>query len=619
MTILDEPSGLHFEMLGPISEDQYGPALGADPYDGGTRFALWTSKARDCAVRLFDAERAPRTLPLVSQGSGVFALEVLGVGHGARYAFVLDGEEVRDPYAKFLPDGVDAPAMVWRSTYDWKHVARYRPLRQQVLYELHVGAFTPGGTYRAAVAQLPYLAELGVTAIELMPIGAFAGARGWGYDVVAHYAPFAPYGDPDELRAFIDAAHGVDLAVLLDVVYNHFGPSGNVLSRYGSEYFSPTHKTAWGDAPNFAHPAMRRYAVRNARYWLEEFRLDGLRFDAVHAIVDPSERHVLAEIADDVDRLVPKRLLIAEDDRNDPQIVRAVGFDGVWADDFHHQVRVALAGERDGYYAAYHGTARDLADTIENGWFYRGATYPLTGRARGKDASDLPAEVFIYCIQNHDQIGNRAFGDRLTQGVSSDAVGAATMLLLFLPMTPLLFMGQEWGASTPFLFFTDHAEELGRRVTEGRRREFACFSAFSEAVTRLEIPDPQDVRTFDCSCLRWEERSSPEHAQILRIHRDMLKFRATDPVLRDASRDNLRAYAKDDLLVVERWLGLDVRTLFVNLGSRPASIGVSGLCTEPRLLLATDGNVHWRRPLESRSARLVCYRRAAKPAGRALV
>jgi len=593
--------------------DGYGPALGAEVHGGGTRFALWTNRASECAVRVAtDAAQSARTAALHPQGEGVFAAELAGVGHGARYAFVLDGVEVGDPYARFLPDGVGAPAMVWRSSYAWKHAPVFRPLREHVLYELHVGTFTGEGTYAGAAARLPDLAELGITAVELMPIGAFPGSRGWGYDGVAHYAPFAPYGDPDQLRAFIDRAHGLGLAVFLDVVYNHFGPAGNVLRVYSLDYFAAGGATPWGDALNVAHPAMRRYIVRNVRCWLDEFRFDGLRLDAVHAIADDSSPHILTEIAGEATKLSPRRLLIAEDDRNDPRFIRTHELDAAWADDFHHQLHVALTGERDGYYAAYGGSAADLAQTIERGWFYTGAPYPPTGRPRGREAPDLPAEAFVYCIQNHDQVGNRAFGDRLSEGVSAQDFAAATMLLLFLPMTPLLFMGQEWGASAPFLYFTDHEGDLAHRIAEGRRVEFARFAAFAAESARSSIPDPQDAATFARSRLDWAERDRGRHAEIFAVCRRMLELRASDPVLRRAGRDHLRAFADDGMLVVQRWIGDDARALFLNLGGRPAAPRLDGAVGRPSPRLASGRRAEWGAAMEPHAALLVSYERSSR-------
>ena len=281
--------------------------------------------------------------------------------------------ELPDPYARFLPFGVHGPAEVVRPSHDWHYGSGvHRPLAQHVIYELHVGTFTPEGTFRAAIGHLAELAHLGVTAIELMPVAAFDGTRGWGYDGVAPYAPHATYGTPDDLRRLVDEAHGLGLAVLLDVVYNHYGPSGNYLAAYDPAYFHPTLENAWGAAPDFTHPVLRRHVLDLARHWLEDYRFDGLRLDATHAVLDDSHPHVLAELAAEVGTLRPRKLLIAEDERNDPALVREVGLDAVWADDFHHQVQVTLTGERDGYYAAYTPGTADLARAIERGWLYEG-------------------------------------------------------------------------------------------------------------------------------------------------------------------------------------------------------------------------------------------------------
>lgn len=581
-------------------DDAHGPALGATLSPDGARFALWSSRARDAAVRLYAPDESPATLALERQGEGFFSLFVPGKGHGTRYSFVLDDQELRDPFARWLPDGVEAPATIWEPRFRFRHPLRARPLREHVLYELHVGTFSREGTYAAAARRLPGLRELGVTTLELMPIHAFPGARGWGYDGVAHFAPFAPYGDPDELRAFVDAAHGLGLSVILDVVYNHFGPSGNVLPTYAPEYFTVARSTPWGAAPSFEHPAMRRYVLENALYWLESFRFDGLRFDAVHAMKDDSPRHILRELAERVAKLSPRRLLVAEDERNDPRILLEHGFDAVWADDFHHQAHVAATGERDGYYAAYGGSAAELAETIERGWYYRGQIFPPTGKPRGKPSGGLEAAQLVYCLENHDQVGNRAFGDRPSERVGTEALRAWAMLLLFLPATPLLFMGQEWGTRTPFCYFTDHEPELGRAVTEGRQREHAAFVALAR-----EVPDPQAVETFLRSKLDFAERERPGHAEVLETHRAMLALRASDPVLSRGTRAELRAYARGGLLVVERWHGSEARRLELNLSGEP-------LATESgarRLVLTSDARVALDGPLPPRSALLSAHDR----------
>jgi maltooligosyltrehalose trehalohydrolase len=558
--------------------------LGAQVTRAGTSFRVYATGVRRVQVRIVDAQQ--RTLSehdlVAAKGDGATPpgdREVLvpDVGAGTLYQFVLDGKVVPDPFARELPFGVHGPARVVESRHSWQHGAGVaRPLREHVIYEVHVGTFTPEGTYRAAAAHLPELVTLGVTAVELMPLAAFPGTAGWGYDGVALFAPHAPYGTPDELRAFIDQAHDLGLSVFLDVVYNHFGPAGNYLSAYSSDYFSSETKNAWGEAPDFSRPPMRRLLIDNALYWLREFRFDGLRLDATHAIIDRSPRHILRELADEVATLRPKKLLIAEDERNEPELVAGYGLDGVWADDFHHAVRVTLTGEQEGYYGAYAPGVATIAETIKKGWLFTGQTYTPTGSRRGKPCHGLRAESLIYCIQNHDQIGNRAFGDRLTESVSPEAYAVAATVLLFLPMTPLLFMGQEWGASTRFQYFTDHDPELGQLVSRGRREEFRGFSMFASPELSAQIPDPQAKETFQRSHLDWDERARAPHAQMLQLHRDLLALRAHDPVLAHADRDALEARAVGDVLLVRRWTPHGARLLLANFGTRPVALNDLG-------------------------------------------
>jgi maltooligosyltrehalose trehalohydrolase len=541
----------------------------------GAEFALYSTTAHRCQVRTFERGRAAaRTHEMARAGDGFFVARVPGIGRGALYRFVLDGRELPDPYARFLPEGVHGPGMVVESAYSWKHgPGMARPLRELSIYEIHIGTFTPAGTYQGASERLAYLADLGVTAIELMPLAAFAGSRGWGYDGVAPFAPFAPYGTPDELRALVDEAHGLGLAVLLDVVYNHFGPSGNYLSAYSPQYFTRETTNAWGDSIDYAHPVVRQLVLESARYWLTEFRFDGLRLDATHAICDRSPRHILRELADEVRALRPAKLLIAEDERNEPALVEQLGFDAVWADDFHHGVHVTLTGEREGYYGGYQPGADTVAKAILGGWLYQGQHYPPTGKPRGRPADRLPAEAFVYCLQNHDQIGNRARGERLSALVGEDALAAVSALLLFLPMTPLIFMGEEWAASSPFLFFTDHDPELGRLIAEGRRAEFKAFEAFRHPLTRQAIPDPQQEETFLRSRLRWQELKLERHRRLHQLYRWFLRARRSDPVLSSAGRGGLQAEAsKGDLVVVRRWNDRGERLLLCNLGSEDAAL-----------------------------------------------
>lgn len=570
---------------------------GAHPEGSGTRFVAWSTTARELSVRLFEsdgdgssrARRVIRTEKLDALGEGRFEKHLAGVGPGALYMFVVDGEETPDPYARFLPEGVHGPARVVAHS-SAPALAEPPPLSTWVVYELHVGTFSPEGTYRGAQAKLAELADLGVTAVELLPLASFAGQRGWGYDGVALYAPFAPYGEPDELRAFIAAAHAKGIAVLLDVVYNHFGPAGNYLWKYAPEYFTKAVETPWGPAPDFAHAPMRGLVLDNVRYWLEEFGFDGLRLDATHAIHDPSGKHVLREITELAHGMTPPRRVFFEDERNEPAMVVGHGADGVWADDFHHQVHVLLTGERDGYYGAYQPTVESLARAINEGWTFTGQPYPpWKGEARGASAREqgLTPEHLVYCIQNHDQIGNRALGTRLTAHTDLDAFCAASLLLLSLPATPLLFMGQEWASSSPFLFFSDHEGELGEAVRKGRREEFKTFAAFADPATRDAIPDPQAPATFEASKLRWEERAEAQHARVLDLYRALIALRRTDPVLGAASGwKDFEARAEGDVLEVVRREGNATRRILVSFGETEHVVRDAAGWT---VLLATGG------------------------------
>lgn len=565
------------------------PRLGASLEDGGTRFAAFTD-GPECAVRLLEpgSLREIARHPLHALGDGYFELLVPGVGAGSLYDFVIGERVLPDPYARFLPRGVHGPASIVAPPQRKRPALPQRKLRDYVVYELHVGTFTPEGTFASAAERLPDLVDLGVTAIELMPIAAFNGERGWGYDGVALYAPHASYGTPQALMDLVDAAHQLGLSMVLDVVYNHFGPSGNYLSAYSTRYFHADLQNPWGNAPDFGMPAMRELVLGNVRYWLEEFGFDALRLDATHAIVDDSPRHLLQEIAEIAHACEPPRLVFAEDDRNLAPLVTEFGMDALWADDFHHQVRVTLTGERDGYYACYEPGASGIAQAINDGWVYAGQRYPTSGEARGTKANSLLAEQLVYCIQNHDQIGNRAFGDRLSQSLAPEEFRAVSLLLLLLPMTPLLFMGQEWGAGTPFLYFTDHDGELGEAVRQGRRREFARFAQFADPKARESIPDPQAPETFAASRLNWAEREQAGHAATLALYRRSLELRRSDAVLARAGRRELEALALGEVLCVRRWWGDQERLILVNFGARDVTLAELGLSADRQVLLASD-------------------------------
>ncbi len=533
------------------------PAFGAWPDAGLTRFRVWAPNREGVDV-VIDPGGAGERRSLEPEGNGCFAGAFRDVPAGTRYKYVADGaDEFPDPASRWQPDGVHGVSVVvdpsvykW-SDDEWTGVG----LSNLVIYELHVGTFSPSGTFAGVADRLRELHDLGVTAIELMPVADFPGARNWGYDGASLYAPAHVYGSPDDLRRLVDAAHGVGLAVLLDVVYNHFGPDGAYAVAFSPLFLSDHHSSPWGAAVNMDGPGsefVRAFVADNALHWLHEYHVDGLRLDATHAIVDEGPRHVMAELAGRVRTDGPARhvLLVAEDDRNLPDIVRPEadggwGFDAVWSDDFHHEARVLLTGQRDGYFADFAGTAADLATTIERGWLYTGQQSAYRDRPRGSDPAGIPRERMITFLQNHDQIGNRAFGERLHHEVDLSAVRAMTALWLLAPETPLLFMGQEWAASTPFLFFTDHQPELGRRVTEGRRREFSRFAAFASEEARARIPDPQASSTFASSRLVWDERERDHHAGVLRLHAVLLALRKSAIGSSDDS-DGIEVTAFDD-------------------------------------------------------------------------
>ncbi len=514
-------------------------AQGADLRSDGVHYRTW-SKHQDVEVLILDQSgNTRRRLSLEREGNGFFAVLDPDGRAGDLYQYRFgESQGWPDPASRWQPQGVHGPSMVIDpSAYSWRDAAWQTPeLSALVIYEIHVGTFTEAGTFRGAIEKLDHLVSLGVTALELMPVADFPGEHNWGYDGVMLYAPARAYGHPDDLRALVDAAHARGLAVILDVVYNHFGPDGNYTSVFHHDYVDQGQHTPWGAALNYSSPAVRAFFIENAVYWRREFHIDGFRLDATHEIMDKSPRHLLADIAAAVHAL--GGFVIAEDDRNEPQLVRPLasggfGLDGVWTDDFHHVIHVMLTGEREGYYANYKGTTDELVQTLTDGWLYRGQPQLATGEPRGGDPVGLSPSQFIYCISNHDQVGNRAFGERLGHLISPAEYRAVSALLCLVPQTPLIFQGQEWSASSPFQFFTAHNPELGKLVTEGRRREFGKFSAFRDSKVRETIPDPQAPETFANSKLQWEELHQPAHAAILLLYREFLAVRKTHPAWRD--------------------------------------------------------------------------------------
>ncbi len=545
---------------GMLPQRIWRPTLGAWAECGGARFRIWAPEAKDVEVIVAPPDSESMQAALSKNDDGTFSGFLAGVLPGNRYTYLLDGRgPFPDPASRFQPEGVHGPSeFLDPARFEWSD-AHWRGLEpeQVVVYELHVGTFTPEGTFAGVINRLPWLLDLGVTAIELMPVADFAGSRSWGYDGVALYAPSRSYGHPDDLRRLVDTAHSLGLGVFLDVVYNHFGPVGNYTLSFSPDYLSKTHSSAWAACVNLDGEnaeRVREFFIENARHWVHEYHLDGLRLDATHALIDGSPRNFVAELTETVQSTVAGRrvLIVAEDVRNAATMIRPAseggwGLDGIWADDLHHQLRRHLTGDNEAYYRDYTGSAADIVTTINQGWFYTGQpSVHHEGEPRGTDPSGLPPRLFYVCLQNHDQVGNRALGDRLHHKASLAEFRAVSALLLCLPETPLLFSGQEWAASSPFQYFTDHDADLGKIVTEGRRREFRHFRAFVDPEARELIPDPQDPATFERSKLNWSEIEREPHASIRRLYRELLTLRRDEPALRSGASGRFRAIEIDE-------------------------------------------------------------------------
>jgi maltooligosyltrehalose trehalohydrolase len=564
--------------------------------DGSVRFSVWAPRARSVAVQGLIPDR---TIPLHRNERGVYTTTVPDLAPGTSYNYLLDNERVRpDPVSRWQPQGVHGPsAIVNPDAFRWTdHAWKGVLLPDLILYELHVGTFTPAGTFFALIDYLGYLKdELGVTAIELMPVAEFPGSRNWGYDGVALYAPHSAYGGPEGLRTLVDACHAAGLGVALDVVYNHFGPEGNYLPEFGP-YLTDRYQTPWGQAVNFDGPEseeVRRYIVENALYWVTEYHIDILRLDAIHGICDASPVHIVQEVAAAVhgqaEALGRTVLVIAESDLNDNRVITEVqhggwGLNAQWSDDFHHALHTVLTGERHGYYKDF-GQRADLVTALREGFVYQGQQSAFRGRSHGTPSGHLPAERFVIFSQNHDQIGNRPQGERLSALVSLSALKVAAGVVLCARNTPLLFMGEEYGETAPFLYFTSHTDpHLAQAVSEGRQREFA------EAAWGPAVPDPQAVETFRRSLLRHHLREHEPHRGILRFYRDLIALRLWHHGS-DAQCEVL-TLAADRLLLLRRWQPHD-EELFC----------LASLVTEPVSCTLPVPAGQWRQRLNSEAAR----------------
>jgi maltooligosyltrehalose trehalohydrolase len=550
--------------------------IGNDTYS----FRLWAPIVNDVKVRLLDPQE--RLIPMQPTGDGFFQAHIEGLTPGTRYYFRLDDDKDRpDPTSRVQPEGVHGPSQLIDPHFEWHDDAwRGLPLQHYILYELHVGTFTPEGTFDAIIPRLPWLKELGITAIELMPVAQFPGERNWGYDGVALFAVQDSYGGYNGLKRLVDACHQTGIAVVLDVVYNHLGAEGNYLWDYGP-YFTDRYKTPWGDSVNFDGPGsdqVRRYFIENAVYFLRDFHIDALRLDAIHAMLDFSAIPFLEELSAVVDReavrLNRNVHLIAESDLNDARVVRArenhgFGLDAQWMDDFHHAVHVLLTGESQGYYQDFVDQSgvkplQFIVKALAEGFVYSGQYSPERGRRHGNPSREIPAHRFVVCIQNHDQVGNRMHGERLSAITSWPRVKLGAALLLLSPYVPLLFMGEEYGETAPFLYFTSHSDEtLVELVREGRKREFAAFMAEGEPA------DPYADETFLRSKLNPALADQGEHKQLRELYGTLIHLRRTLPALELLSKEHsaVHAFEEDHVLLLHRWYGKEHAVAVFNFGN----------------------------------------------------
>ncbi|MGF1498363.1 MAG: malto-oligosyltrehalose trehalohydrolase [Elainellaceae cyanobacterium] len=569
--------------------------------DRHCRFTVWAPLAKAMAVQL--VESPPRIVPLDRGDQGYWQAIVAGVEPGALYQFQINGETLRpDPASQCQPQGVHGPSAVVDHQFDWQSLSwQSFPLPNYLIYELHVGTFTPEGTFAAIIPRLPDLLEMGINAIELMPVGQFPGDRNWGYDGVYPFSVQPSYGGVEGLKQLVDACHQQGMAVVLDVIYNHFGPEGNYTRDFGP-YFTDRYRTPWGSAINFddAHSdGVRNFVIENALYWFREFRLDGLRLDAIHAIYDFGARHILAEMNDRVTALAQEAgrpcYLIAESDLNDVRVIRppaqgGYGLDAQWNDDFHHCVHTLLTGESDGYYLDF-GTCEQFAKVWTSSFAYTWTYSPHRQRYHGSDARDRPPSQFVVCAQNHDQVGNRMMGDRLSTLVGFESLKLAAGAVILAPAIPLLFMGEEYGEEAPFLYFISHSDpELARLVREGRKREFAAFHATGEA------PDADSPETFRASTLRWEQRTQGQHGVLRQFYQTLIQLRRTLSPITHFDRDAIEVQVDegDRTVRIHHWQGDEAVLIGFNFSPDPQPLPKIPPGTWQKQI--DSAAAHWRGP-----------------------
>lgn len=529
--------------------------LGVTFNDTNAQITVWAPYAQRVVCHTYEPEMH---LPLTAQNYGYWYAESDRMRAGQRYRIAIDDEEFPDPVSRSQPEGVHGPSAVVDLHFDWTDQDYQAPLmRDLIIYELHVGTFTPSGNFEGVITRLPYLKALGINAIEIMPVGQFPGTRNWGYDGVFSFAVQHSYGGARGLQKLVDSCHQEGIAVILDVVYNHFGPEGNYLPHYGP-YFTDKYQTPWGQAVNFDdawNNGVRDFVLANVHMWLSEFHIDGLRLDAVHAIKDFSPKHILQEIRQITDRVIKRsgrtRYLIAECDLNDRRFLEpfeknGFGMDAQWLDEFHHSLRVAAGEKRAGYYSEFEGV-KHLAKAYRGAYVFDGDFSPHRQKFFGTSATDLPDHQFVVYSQNHDQIGNRMLGERSNVLYGPDIQRLMTMAVMISSYTPMLFMGEEWASKKPFLYFVDHSDpDLIQAVRDGRRREFADFHGDGE------VPDPQAAETFDRSVLDWDEKDEEEHRYMLAYYRSLIALRKSHPVLQQRNRHQSEVvhYQKEDMIFI---------------------------------------------------------------------
>lgn len=572
----------------------FGPdSFGAVPKNAGTQFLVWALGRSRAAIDVDDLG----SFPLVSLGDGYFGALIEGVHPGARYWLRFDdGPRVPDLASRWQPEGSEGPSVVVDSQHDWsdRNWMGVGP-QDQVIYELHIGTFTPEGSWRAALAKLEGLRDLGVTMVQIMPVGTYKGKFGWGYDTVLPYAPFAPYGTPDDMRAFVDAAHQLGIGVILDVVYNHAG-LGDHYRAYSDHYFTTHYENEWGASFNYdgeGASAVRDFMVGNAAYWVRDFHIDGLRVDAVQAMFDSSDEHIVAEIISAVREAAAPRLtyIVVENQPQERLMVLSPeeggnGADAMMSDDFHHAARVAVTGHDDFYYRDYRGSAQELVSALKYGFLYQGQRSDARNKTYGTYNLDTPSHHFVHFLENHDQVANSARGFRLSSLLSPARLRAVTSLLLLGPQTPALFQGQEFGATNPFLYFFGITGDDAQRVREGRQKSLSNFPGVSDPVMLARLADPSDPATFELSRLDWSE--AERNSGLLALHRDLIALRRADRAFSQASERRVDGAVIGDAALLIRYLTPEAdghRLLMVNLDH---DLHISGMA-EP-LLAPPDGH-----------------------------